>query len=111
MADKDKEEQDEGTEKTEKTEKKGVLSSFMRKKKTPEAEVDGTENMREELVTSKMVEPKTEELVKAGEEIPTPRPKSKSISKDADAEKPVHRKSDRYHLANRSGGAKKYFGR
>ena len=100
------------TDDEKKEEKKGILSSFTRKKKTPEAEVDGTENMKEELVTNKMVEPKgDEELVKAGETVPPPRPKSKSISKDADAERPVHRKSDRFHLANRTGGAKKYFGR
>lgn len=106
----DKKKEAEGKE-TEKSEKKGMLSTFMRKKKTPEADVDGTENMVEELVTSKMVEPKTDELIKAGEEIPAPRPKSKSISKDSDAEKPVYRKSDSFHLASRTGGAKKYFSR
>jgi hypothetical protein len=103
----------EAPKKEEKKEKKegGVLSSLMRKKKSAEAEVDGTENMKEEIVTAKMVEPPTEELVKAGEEIPAPRPKSKAISKDADTEKPMYRKNDKFRLATRPGGVKKYFDR
>lgn len=103
---------DEKNEEKKDEKKEGFFSSLTKKKKTEEEKVEDTQNMKEEVVTAKMVdtEPK-ETLVKAGEEIPPPRPKSAAIKKDADAEKPLYRKSKGFHMAGRSGAAKKYFDR
>lgn len=115
MADKEKEgvksEESKEEEKEKSKKKSSVLSSLIPGKKSAEAEVDGTQNMKEEIVTAKMVEPHTEELVKAGEQLPPPRPKSKAIAKDPDTTDPMYRKSDKFRLAGRKSGARKYFDR
>ena len=104
-------------EKKEGEKKESILSGFTTKKgrkKATAAEVDGTDNMKEDLVTATMVdEPPEEELVKADEELPERKVKTppKTIKKDVNSEKPVYRKSDRFHLTGRPGGVSKYFNR
>jgi hypothetical protein len=89
-------------------EKVGIFSSFTSKKKKSK-KIEETDNAKDELVTSTMVEKFGEdEIVTASEPVPSTPPVSKSLKKTVDATGPVYRKDDKFHMS-RPGGVRKYF--